>query len=199
MKTVLISGFLGSGKTTLAVELARMFRRNGVKTALVINEVGEVGIDGDLFTGESKSQLFELFSGCVCCQVGSDLVQTLKTLDSEGSVEWVIIEPSGVAYTSQILDTISYWDEGAEVVQLAVVDGPRLTSLLEHLDNLIRDSLDTASLIVVSKTDLMERAGLAQVMGQIDELAPGTSVIADDLLNNAPKVASEVYTQLVSS
>lgn len=199
MKTILISGFLGSGKTTLAIELARRFRGDGVRTALVINEVGEVGIDADLFAGEDKSQLFELFSGCVCCQVASDLVQTLKSIDSDGSVEWVIIEPSGVAYASQILDTIAYWNDEAHVVQVALVDGPRLASLLEHLDNLIRDSLHTADVVVVSKADQMEPAGMDEVIAQIDELAPGITVIADDLLHNAPRVATEVFRHLVSS
>lgn len=199
MKTILISGFLGSGKTTLALELARLLQRHGVRTALVINEVGEVGIDADLFAGEDRSQLFELFSGCVCCQVGSDLVETLKSIDAGESVEWAIIEPSGVAYTSQILDTIGYWNDEAHVVQIVLVDAPRLPSLLEHLDNLIRDSLHTANVVVVSKADLMEPAGIKEVIKQIDDLAPGVAVIADDLLRNAPYVASEVFTHFVSS
>jgi G3E family GTPase len=199
VKTILISGFLGSGKTTLALELARLLKRDGVRTALVINEVGEVGIDADLFAGEDRSQLFEIFSGCVCCQVGSDLVETLKSIDADESVQWAIIEPSGVAYTSQILDTIGYWNEDAHVVQIVLIDGPRLPSLIEHLDNLIRDSLHSANIIVVSKQDLMDPASTNEVFRRVDDLAPGVPVISGDLLRDAPRVASEVFTRFVSS
>jgi G3E family GTPase len=199
MKIILISGFLGSGKTTLAVELARTLRADGIRSALVINEVGEVGVDADLFTGPERSQLFELFSGCVCCQVSSDLVQTLKTLDGDATVDWVIIEPSGVAYTSQILDTIGYWDEEAEVVRVAIVDGPRLGSLLEHLENLVVDALSSADLIVISKSDLLDDEALSAVRGQLTELAPGPAQVAGDLLGDPEQVAKEVNERFVAT
>jgi G3E family GTPase len=105
----IITGFLGSGKTTLISELVRHPEMNRV--ALVINEVGEIGIDHDLI--ESSTENISLLSnGCICCSVRTDMQETLRDLFAKRSVgevfdfDRVIIETTGIADPAPVLQTL---------------------------------------------------------------------------------------------
>ncbi len=196
MRILLISGFLGSGKTTLALELARLLVEQEKRIAAVINEVGDVGIDPDLFRDRDEVRLYELFSGCVCCQTSSDLIKTLQAITNAGNVDVLVLEPSGIALSSQIIDTIRYWSAEVPVVNVVLVDATRFQMLMKELEHLITDALMNADLIVASKVDLCGDGELQSVLERIRELRPEIPVVAGNLLSRGDKAAREVLFRI---
>jgi G3E family GTPase len=96
MDILVISGFLGSGKTTLLLAVAKGLVASGRKVAIIENEIGKVGVDGETIAAEGLA-VKELFSGCICCSLRINLVNTLLELERTTEPDIVIIEPSGVA------------------------------------------------------------------------------------------------------
>ena len=96
-----ITGFLGAGKTSLIRHMLE--NANGRKLALIINEFGDLGIDGDILKGCgdktcSEDDVMELTNGCICCTVADDFIPTLETLlDREDRPDHIVIETSGLA------------------------------------------------------------------------------------------------------
>lgn len=195
MRVFLISGFLGSGKTTLAMELAKTLVSQGHKVAAVINEIGEIGIDPDLFQG-SGTKIYELFSGCVCCQMGDDLIKTLTAISSIGNVDAVVIEPTGAAFSSQVIDVIHCWSEDIILETIALIDATRFTLMLEELGHLLNDTLFVAKTIVVSKVDQCDPHEVRAVIQQLKDMCPGVPIIVRNLLDEAPVAVREVFSEI---
>lgn len=191
----MISGFLGSGKTTLALELARTLVGRGQQVAAVINEVGEVGIDPDLFQGQD-AKIYELFSGCVCCQTGDDLIRALTAISGLGNIDAVVIEPTGVAFPSQVIDVIHCWSEEIVVETIALIDAARFTMLLEELGHLLSDALLTARAIVVSKVDQCDPQEVQDVIKKLRDMCPAVPIVAANLLDGSPAAVREVLAQI---
>jgi G3E family GTPase len=197
MRILLISGFLGSGKTTLTLELAREAAGQGKKVALLINEVGEIGIDPDLFPDRAETEVFELFSGCVCCQTGDDLIKALKAVSESGKTDLVAVEPSGVAQPSQIIDTIRCWDDAVPIFNVVLIDASRFLTLWDQLEHLIGDALLSADLLVISKVDLCGPDELETVRNKLKDLCPAVPAIAANLNERASAVSREVLAKIV--
>ena len=100
---MVLTGFLGAGKTTL---LNRILSGDGSRRyAVIVNEFGEIGIDGDLIVS-AEEELFEMSNGCICCSVRGDLVRTLhQLLSRRGAFDCVVIETTGVAYPGPVIQT----------------------------------------------------------------------------------------------
>src|SRR4030067_2470869 len=96
MRLLALSGFLGSGKTTLAIALAKRLAAQGHRTCFIVNEVGEIGIDQQVMR-DGGLDVWEITSGCICCQLGTDLVTTLHDISERFQPAVVIVEASGVA------------------------------------------------------------------------------------------------------
>ena len=94
MRLFLFTGFLGSGKTTLIIKAARYAAEQGKKVAVLVNEIGELGIDDQLMK-KLGMNVWELLNGCICCTLSADLVSTLHQLSTEYRPDIVMIEPSG--------------------------------------------------------------------------------------------------------
>jgi G3E family GTPase len=177
---VVLTGFLGSGKTTL---LNRWLALGGGKApaggrlALIVNELGAVGIDGDLLPAGITRQV-ELAGGCICCQLDEDLARTLTELaDRERDLELVIIETTGVADPLPI-----GWTLGRppldQIVRLAAVVTVVDSALhLEHrpVSPAVDGQVDGADVLVLAKLDLSG-----------GEDAPGVRSIADHLAARNP-------------
>ena len=93
---LVVSGFLGSGKTTLIRSLLDQAVADGVRVALISNEIGELGVDRALL-GEGGKAYVELEGGCVCCELADDLVDTLQALREEINPDRIVVETSGAA------------------------------------------------------------------------------------------------------
>ena len=160
MDLLLFSGFLGSGKTTLILALARELAAQGRRTAFVVNEVGEVGVDQAVLRDDGLT-VYEITAGCICCQLGVDLVKTLELLVEQERPQTVIVEASGVATPDGVLDALSYYHGPAfaSTRSFGVLDPTRLEALLDVMTPLVESQVADVDELVITKVDEATRAG----------------------------------------
>jgi G3E family GTPase len=153
MKIVMFTGFLGSGKTTLALDFARHLSEEGKKTAFIINEAGEIALDSQL-AREKNYRVEEVFAGCICCQVSDDFIRALQNIIKDENPDRIIIEPTGVADPSSMINLLAR--EGfLKIPVINVVDIPRFKLLYQAIP-LIENGLRSANAVIINKLDQME-------------------------------------------
>lgn len=196
----IVTGFLGAGKTTLIRHTLE--NANGKRLALIINEFGDLGIDGAILKScgiESCSEenIVELTNGCLCCTVADDFVPTLDALLSRAErPDHIIIETSGLALPKPLVKAFGWPDIRARATVdgvVAVVDGPAVAAgrfasdpaalakqraadpSLDHenpLEEVFEDQLLAADLVILNKSDLLDAAGMKAVEAQIGAVLP---------------------------
>ncbi|HEY4318214.1 MAG TPA: GTP-binding protein [Herbaspirillum sp.] len=173
-----ISGFLGAGKTTLVNHLLTQYKRSNI--GIVVNEFGEVGIDGELIVANDEA-LIEIRNGCVCCTVRTDLVLGVKELLSRSHVpiDRLIIETSGMADPAPVLQTFLADADLLERVELesvvTVVDAMHILGQLQ--DDIVREQIAFADLVILNKTGLLAPAALDAPCKAIRQLNPDAVLV----------------------
>lgn len=182
--TTVVTGFLGAGKTTLVRHM--LANANGRRIALIINEFGDLGIDGDILKGCgdetcTEDDVMELSNGCICCTVAEDFIPTMqKLLDRDDKPDHIVIETSGLALPQPLVRAFNWPEISTQVTvdgvitvvdgkavhdgqfahNLAAVDAQRkLDENLDHetpLSELFEDQIACADMIVVNKSDLLQ-------------------------------------------
>jgi cobalamin biosynthesis protein CobW len=175
---LIVSGFLGAGKTTLVRYLLEDARREGVRVAVVSNEFGELGIDQALL-GETAEGYVELEGGCVCCRLSDELVETLQTLWERVRPERVIVETSGVALPHDV--QLNFWREpvsqwAGDDVAVVVVNAEQVAAGRE-IEGTFEDQVSSADLLLLNKLDLVADDTRRSIEGLLAELAPATPVL----------------------
>ncbi len=177
MNVLCIAGFLGSGKTTILLEVARALTRQGASVAVIENEIGEVGIDGG-YVREQGIPVQELFGGCICCTLQVGLVETLLSVRDSYDPDWVIIEPTGLAAPGDILGLVVDNVPDLDIVRvLTIVDAPRWPMLLEVVEPLVTAQLLSADVVAVNKVDEVGGEDLAAVLESVRALAGDALVL----------------------
>jgi G3E family GTPase len=172
-----IAGFLGSGKTTILLEVARALAGEGCSLAVIENEIGEVGIDGG-YVREQGIPVQELFGGCICCTLQVGLVETLLSVRDLYDPDWVIIEPTGLAAPADILGLVVDHVPDLDIVRvLTIVDAPRWPMLLEVVEPLVTSQLQTADAVAVNKVDEVDGEALAAVLESVRSLAGDATIL----------------------
>jgi len=196
----IVTGFLGAGKTTLIRHVLE--RANGRRLALIVNEFGDVGVDGEILRScgiEScpEENIVELANGCLCCTVADDFVPAIEALMSRGKApEHIIVETSGLALPKPLVKAFDWpsirsrltVDGVIAVVDAAAVAAGRFAEdpeklarqraadpSVDHdnpLEEVYEDQLLCADLIVLNKADLLDAAALARVRGEIADAVP---------------------------
>ena len=195
-KTNLITGFLGSGKTTTILHLLAN-KPADEKWAVLVNEFGEVGIDGALLA-ESGALLKEIPGGCMCCVNGLPMQVGLNTLLRQGKPDRLLIEPTGLGHPKQILDmlTAAVYEPWIDLrATLCVLDPRQLLDEKAVTNDNFRDQLAAADVIISNKAvALLEWARLAPV-GRVK----GVMRIAEGLVRiNRQQLDLHIETQNVS-
>lgn len=164
MDLIVIAGFLGSGKTSLLLPLARRLSQAGSRLAVVENEVGKIGVDDQVLKAEGL-RVREIYSGCVCCSLRGDLVQALLELERSWNPDVVLLEPSGVAGPDQVRDAfVGYGGNLGCRLVIVVLDATRAPLLQSGYLPLVRRGVEAADVLVVNKCD-------AAAPGAADDLA----------------------------
>jgi cobalamin biosynthesis protein CobW len=175
---LVISGFLGSGKTTLVSYLLKEAQAKGARIAVVSNEFGALGIDRALL-GRDGEAYVELEGGCVCCQLSDELVNTLQMLWERVCPDGIIVETSGVAlpFDTQLQvwrEPVCHWvDDDMAVV---VVNAEQLFERRD-LEGTFEDQVSSADLLLLNKVDLVPQESLESLEAILHRMAPDTPVV----------------------
>ncbi len=169
-----ITGYLGSGKTTLLNHI--LTGQQGRKVAVIVNEFGEVGIDGQLIEQDGDEQLIEFNNGCLCCTVRGDLVTTIDKLRQRaGELDAILIETTGLADPAPVASTF-FVDEAVRAgtrldAFVTVVDAVNLeTNLAQSVE--AQEQVAFADIVLVNKTDLVDEAQLQRIERRVRTLNP---------------------------
>jgi G3E family GTPase len=182
---LLVTGFLGAGKTTVVNHL--LAHAEGRRIAAVVNDFGAINIDAELIAGASEG-VVSLSNGCICCSLEGDLLRTLATLlRRDPPPEFIVIETSGVADPADIVRNLMdplIWREAPLDTVLCVVDATTTPAALNE-DALLRSQLRAADVVALSKIDLVDAACGAQLREAIRVVHPA-AVMVDALHGEVP-------------
>lgn len=177
MPVTIITGFLGSGKTTLLNHILN--NQQGLKTAVLVNEFGEIGIDNELIVSTGENMV-ELNNGCICCTINNDLVDAVyKVLERQENLDYLVVETTGLADPLPVALTFL----GTELRDLT-----RLDSIITVVDaaNYSLDLFNSEAaysqiaygdVILLNKTDLVDEATLKELERKINEVKEGARII----------------------
>lgn len=179
LPVTIITGFLGSGKTTLLNHI--LTNQQGVKTAVLVNEFGEIGIDNELIVNTSDDNtMVELSNGCVCCTINEDLANAVyKIMERPDKVDYMIVETTGLADPLPVALTFL----GSELRDLTrldsivtVVDAENFNISLFNSE-VAQSQIAYGDIILLNKTDLVDEADLDKLEVQIRDIKEGARIL----------------------
>ncbi|MBV0933134.1 CobW family GTP-binding protein [Marinobacterium weihaiense] len=177
--TNIITGFLGSGKTT-AINHLLTHKPAHERWAVLVNEFGQVGIDGSLIEQQDGIEVKELAGGCLCCALGPSLPVTLATLLRRFRPDRLLIEPTGLGHPARIIDTLQ-GEQFRNVLSLQSIICLLDPGVL-HQPEVLRhpsfiDQLNLADIIVLNRTDLVDTADVTEAQALSANLFPPKAAI----------------------
>ncbi len=175
MKILIVSGFLGAGKTTFIRDAAR---RIGGSIVVLENEFGEVGVDGDLLS-DAPLEVVELAQGCICCSMKTDFLRAVAEIDSRFHPDALLIEPTGIGSLSLILASLSQdMGDGAVLARpVTLVDAEAFLDYLEIFGEFYRDQIVNASTLIVTKSEELPPEERERVFWSLADLNPKAEIV----------------------
>ena len=203
---LLLTGYLGSGKTTLVNQILN--NRKGIRFAVIVNDLGEVNIDADLIqqggvVGKKDDSLVALQNGCICCTLKTDLIEQLCEITSRQSFDYLVIEASGICEPEPIAQTIcsipalgyAYVKNGIPVVDciVTVVDALRMRDEFasgealqkphieeDDIENLVIQQIEFCNLVLLNKASEVTPEELGRIRAIVRTLQPKARIIECD-------------------
>jgi G3E family GTPase len=178
LPVTIITGFLGSGKTTLLNHILN--NQQGLKTAVLVNEFGEIGIDNELIISTDGDNLVELSNGCICCTINNDLVEAIyKILERQDAIDYLVVETTGLADPLPVALTFL----GTELRDMT-----RLDSIVTLVDaenfslDLFNSEAATSQItygdiILLNKTDLVDETKVEHLESRLREMKEGARIL----------------------
>ena len=204
---LLLTGYLGSGKTTLVNRILR--NKKGIKFAVIVNDIGEVNIDASLIekggvVGKNDDSLVALQNGCICCTLKMDLVQQLQDIVNLKRFDYIVIEASGICEPAPIAQTICSIPRlvGPKMTLngiarldciCTVVDALRMKDEFgagqalmrsdiadDDIENLVIQQLEFCNIVLLNKASMVEPAELERIKQIVHAIQPAAQIIACD-------------------
>lgn len=179
MDMIIIAGFLGSGKTTLILNtVGQITERTGKKVAMIVNDFGNIGIDGKVME-KYGLKVQELPRGCICCTLGPSFLDTVRVIHDKFQPDLVIVEPSGIADPDAILATMEHY-QGRPLGKISTVillDAVRFPILVQAMKIPMEKQLHAADLVLLTKSDEVDEARLKDMEGFVKGVIADKPVI----------------------
>ncbi len=178
MDVFLVSGFLGAGKTTLIQYFLSRETRDLGKVAIIVNEVGEVGVDGTLLAGRDVD-LLEITSGCICCTIKTDFSKAVQEIYDRVAPDFLVVEATGVAQPGEILDLLldPPLREFCRIKRLVTVVDAEFFKAREFLGPFYENQIRLADILVLNKVDLVGPARLTEIKGELEEMSRKAKIL----------------------
>ncbi|MHB9296989.1 GTP-binding protein [Fusobacterium polymorphum] len=178
MKILLVSGFLGAGKTTFIKEMAKNIN---LEFVVLENEYADIGIDGD-FLDEKNLNVWEMSEGCICCSMKGDFKSSIKKIYSEINPEYLVIEPTGVGMLSSIIENIREINNNdIEILSpLTLIDITSFNEYLETFNNFFIDNLKNTGKVILTKLENYNPFDIENIKNEISKINNNLEIITDD-------------------
>lgn len=172
----ILTGFLGAGKTTLLNYILK--QQHGYKFAVIVNEVGKIGIDGALIE-KTEDDVLEMSNGCLCCTVRKDLVKGVQSLMKKGGFDYLLIETTGIADPGPVAQTFLNIPALQQFVRMdsiiTVVDAEQVEKQMAETET-VGEQIRMADFLLLNKTDLVDEAQLTHIEALVRELNPHAQI-----------------------
>lgn len=170
-----VGGFLGSGKTTLLIKIAEKYISSGKKVTILVNEIGEIGVDGKTIEGTGLDSI-QLEQGCICCSLSGTLQSSMREIEKTFNPDVLIIEPTGLALPHKVREIIRGTVEEDEVSTIGIVDAVRFRVLNEKKGDFLRMQLSKSDALWINKIDAAEFEQVFEASSWLREVCPGVPV-----------------------
>ncbi|MCP4753088.1 MAG: GTP-binding protein, partial [Proteobacteria bacterium] len=191
---ILVSGFLGAGKTTLLKHILS-WKRDMSDTVVIVNEFGDIGIDGSLLAGQA-SDIVELTSGCICCTMVLDLTSTLQGIWRRSNPQWILVEASGIADPKAVVSAMQSDELRRRIgfLKTVTVLDAEIWEMREVMGRIFYNQLETADMVLLNKVDRLDKETVKKCLEETGEFLPHTQIVptthcridADSLLLTSP-------------
>ena len=181
MKILLVSGFLGAGKTTFIKELAKNIN---LEFVVLENEYADIGVDKD-FLDEKNLNVWEMSEGCICCSMKGDFKSSVKRIYSEINPEYLVVEPTGVGMLSSIIENIrDINNNDIEILSpITLIDITSFSEYLETFNSFFTDNLKNTGKVILTKLENSNYFEIENIKNEILKINNNLEIITDDYRN----------------
>ena len=181
MKILLVSGFLGAGKTTFIKEMAKNIN---LEFVVLENEYADIGVDGN-FLDEKNLNIWEMSEGCICCSMKGDFKSSIKRIYSEINPEYLVVEPTGVGMLSSIIENIrDINNNDIEILSpITLIDITSFSEYLETFNSFFTDNLKNTGKVILTKLENSNYFEIENIKNEILKINNNLEIITDDYRN----------------
>ena len=197
MKILLVSGFLGAGKTTFIKEMAKNIN---LEFVVLENEYADIGVDGN-FLDEKNLNVWEMSEGCICCSMKGDFKSSIKRIYSEINPEYLIIEPTGVGMLSSIIENIKEIDDNdIEILSpITLIDITSFNEYLETFNNFFIDNLKNTGKVILTKLENSNHFEIENIKNEILKINNNLEILTTDYRTFPKKWFGEILNKSIDN
>ena len=197
MKILLVSGFLGAGKTTFIKELAKNIN---LEFVVLENEYADIGVDKD-FLDEKNLNVWEMSEGCICCSMKGDFKSSIKRIYSEINPEYLVVEPTGVGMLSSIIENIREINNNdiETLSPITLIDITSFSEYLETFNNFFTDNLKNTGKVILTKLENSNHFEIENIKNEILKINNNLEIITDDYRNFQKEWFGEILNKSIDN